>query len=56
MTATSLSGGLDTQKLRSSMTLCLGADPVEPVFPRVLNRYLEGRPDPATDQRHSFKP
>ncbi len=40
---------LDAQKLRSSMTLFLRADPARPVFQRVLDRYFGGRPDPATD-------
>ncbi|HEU5317297.1 MAG TPA: DUF1810 domain-containing protein [Chloroflexota bacterium] len=44
-------GAIDTQKLRSSMTLFLRAGPTEPVFQRVLDRYFDGRPDPATDQR-----
>jgi uncharacterized protein (DUF1810 family) len=50
-TATELFGGIDAQKLRSSMTLFLRADPAEPVFQRVLDRYFGGRPDSATDQR-----
>ncbi|HEY3058172.1 MAG TPA: DUF1810 domain-containing protein [Chloroflexota bacterium] len=44
-------GGIDTRKLRSSMTLFLRADPSEPVFSEVLERYFDGQPDPATDQR-----
>jgi uncharacterized protein (DUF1810 family) len=44
-------GGIDTQKLQSSMTLFLRADPTEPVFQHVLDRYFNGQPDPATDQR-----
>jgi uncharacterized protein (DUF1810 family) len=50
-TATELFGGIDAQKLRSSMTLFLRADPAEPVFQRVLDRYFVGRPDSATDRR-----
>ena len=50
-TAADIFGGIDTQKLRSSMTLFLRADPGEPVFQRVLDRYFEGQPDTATDQR-----
>jgi uncharacterized protein (DUF1810 family) len=46
-----LLGGIDAVKLRSSMTLFLRADPAEPVFQRVLDKYFDGRPDPATDQR-----
>jgi uncharacterized protein (DUF1810 family) len=43
-------GGIDTQKLRSSMTLFLRASE-EPVFQEVLDRYFNGQPDAATDQR-----
>lgn len=43
-------GSLDAQKLRSSMTLFLRADPGEPVFWQVLSRYFDGVPDSATDQ------
>lgn len=49
-TATALFGEIDAQKLQSCMTLFLHADPAEPVFQRVLDRYYAGRPDPATDQ------
>jgi uncharacterized protein (DUF1810 family) len=45
-----LFGGLDAQKLRSSMTLFLRAAPEEPVFQEVLDRYFDGSPDPATDR------
>ena len=44
-------GGLDAQKLRSSMTLFLRADPGEPLFGQVLSQYFAGLPDSATDQR-----
>jgi uncharacterized protein (DUF1810 family) len=50
-TAQDIFGGIDTQKLRSSMTLFMRADPAQPVFKRVLDRYFGGQPDPATDQR-----
>lgn len=43
-------GGLDAQKLRSSMTLFHRADPAEPVFTQVLGQYFDGQPDPATDR------
>lgn len=36
-------------KLRSSMTLFCRADPDQPVFAEVLERYYQGQPDPATD-------
>jgi uncharacterized protein (DUF1810 family) len=50
-TATEIFSDVDAMKLRSSMTLFLRADPAEPVFQRVLDRYFGSRPDPATDQR-----
>jgi uncharacterized protein (DUF1810 family) len=43
-------GGIDALKLRSSMTLFARADPDEPVFAHVLDRYFGGQPDDATDQ------
>lgn len=49
-TAREIFGDIDTMKLRSSMTLFLRADPAEPVFQRVLDRYFDGRPDAATDR------
>jgi uncharacterized protein (DUF1810 family) len=50
-TAAEIFGGIDTQKLCSSMTLFRHADPQEPVFQRVLDRYFDGRLDPATVER-----
>ena len=44
-------GGIDAQKLRSSMTLFMRAAPGEPLFGQVLSQYFDGLPDPATDQR-----
>jgi uncharacterized protein (DUF1810 family) len=44
-------GGIDAQKLRSSMTLFRRAAPDEPVFATVLDRFYGGRLDPATDAR-----
>ena len=41
-------GGVDAQKLRSSMTLFAAAAPDEPVFTRVLDHYFGGAEDPAT--------
>jgi uncharacterized protein (DUF1810 family) len=41
-------GGIDAQKLHSSMTLFLRANPEEPVFNQVLDRYFDGVPDSAT--------
>jgi uncharacterized protein (DUF1810 family) len=50
-TAEQIFGGIDAQKLRSSMTLFRHADPGEPFFGRVLDLYFAGSPDPATEQR-----
>ena len=44
-------GGIDAQKLWSSMTLFASAAPGEPVFGRVLERFFDGRRDPGTEQR-----
>jgi uncharacterized protein (DUF1810 family) len=44
-------GGIDAQKLHSSMTLFMRAEPAEPLFAQVLERYFDGLPDAATDQR-----
>lgn len=41
-------GPVDALKLRSSMTLFAHADPAEPLFPAVLERFYGGEPDPAT--------
>ena len=41
-------GPVDAQKLRSSMTLFASADPGEPLFRAVLDRYFAGREDDAT--------
>jgi len=43
-------GGLDAQKLRSSMTLFLRAMPGEPAFGQVLSQHFDGVPDAATDR------
>jgi len=43
-------GEIDAVKLRSSMTLFAHADPEEPVFAQVLERYFEGEEDEATLQ------
>jgi len=44
-------GGIDAIKLRSSMTLFHRAAPDEAVFLDVLDRFFDGVPDPATDER-----
>ncbi|HMI82297.1 MAG TPA: DUF1810 domain-containing protein [Solirubrobacterales bacterium] len=43
-------GAIDAIKLRSSMTLFARADPGEPVFAQVLERYFDGEADEATLQ------
>lgn len=42
--------GRDAGKLRASMTLFLRADPSDPVFQQVLDKYFDGTPDPVTDR------
>jgi uncharacterized protein (DUF1810 family) len=42
-------GGIDSVKLRSSMTLFTRANPDEPAFPAVLERYFRGETDPRTE-------
>jgi uncharacterized protein (DUF1810 family) len=49
--ATEIFGSIDAQKLQSSMTLFSRADPDEPVFYRLLERYFGGEADDATDAR-----
>jgi uncharacterized protein (DUF1810 family) len=44
-------GGIDAQKLQSSMTLFMRAMPDTREFEAVLDRYFDGQPDPATDAR-----
>ncbi|MBN1093359.1 DUF1810 domain-containing protein [Blastococcus sp. TML/M2B] len=44
-------GSIDAQKLRSSMTLFAHADPAEPLFRAVLDRYFAGAEDDATTSR-----
>jgi uncharacterized protein (DUF1810 family) len=41
-------GGIDTQKLRSSMTLFAQASPNEQAFSNLLDRFFGGEADPAT--------
>ena len=48
--AEAILGGVDARKLRSSMTLFHRAEPDEPAFGRVLERFYDGRPDPLTDE------
>ena len=44
-------GPVDAQKLRSSMTLFMRARPTEAAFAAVIDRYFDGEPDRATDER-----
>ena len=48
--AQAIFGGIDAMKLRSSMTLFARADPAEPLFSAVLERYFAGVPDPVTER------
>lgn len=48
--AESILGGIDAIKVRSSMTLFLRADPEQPLFSAVLDRFYAGEPDPETDR------
>jgi uncharacterized protein (DUF1810 family) len=43
-------GGIDAQKLRSSMTLFLRAAPEVQLFAQVLGKFFGGRADDATDR------
>ena len=51
MTAEKIFGPVDAMKLRSSMTLFAAADPGEPVFAEVLDKYFRGERDEATLSR-----
>jgi len=44
-------GGIDAQKLRSSMTLFAAVAPDEPLFAAVLDQYFAGATDPGTTSR-----
>jgi uncharacterized protein (DUF1810 family) len=50
-TAEQIFGEVDALKLRSCVTLFMHAAPGEPVFRQVLDRYFDGIPDAATEQR-----
>ena len=54
-TAEEVFGGIDTQKLRSSMTLFLRADPSKHVFQQVLDRFFAGHPDELTESLLSHR-
>jgi uncharacterized protein (DUF1810 family) len=49
-TAPEILGELDAMKVCSSMTLFHRAAPEDPLFAEVLDRFYDGRPDPATDE------
>ena len=42
--------GRDAGKVQASMTLFLRADPSDPAFQAVLDKYFDGKPDPVTDR------
>ena len=48
VSAEAVLGGIDAMKLRSSMTLFALADPAEPLFDRVLEKFYDGRRDERT--------
>ena len=50
-TAQDIFGSIDAVKLRSSMTLFARANPADPLFCEVLDRYFGGHADDATDAR-----
>ena len=49
-TAEQIFGGIDTQKLRSSMTLFVRAAPDASLFRQILDDYFAGEADSATDR------
>jgi uncharacterized protein (DUF1810 family) len=49
-TAEQILGGIDAMKLRSSMTLFAAADPEQPAYTAVLEKFFAG-PDPETLRR-----
>ena len=48
-TAVEIFGPVDAMKLRSSVTLFARADPAQPLFRQVLDRYFDGLADDATE-------
>jgi uncharacterized protein (DUF1810 family) len=50
LTAEQIFGGIDSIKLRSSMTLFAHADPEQAIFREVIDQYFAG-PDPETERR-----
>jgi uncharacterized protein (DUF1810 family) len=53
-TAQDIFGSTDAMKLRSSMTLFARANPANPLFGEILDRYFGGHADDATDARLSL--
>jgi uncharacterized protein (DUF1810 family) len=51
LTAEQILGSIDAIKVRSSMTLFTKADPTEPLFTKVLDRFYAGEADPETERR-----
>ena len=49
--AAQIFGEIDAQKLHSSTTLFMRADPDEPLFQQVLDQYFDCQADASTDQR-----
>ncbi len=49
--AAAIFGPVDAQKLQSSVTLFARADPGQPLFGQVLDRYFDGIADAQTDRR-----
>ena len=45
---TRILGPIDAMKLRSSMTLFDAAEPTEPAYQQILDKYFDGRPDDRT--------
>jgi uncharacterized protein (DUF1810 family) len=48
--ASEIFGGIDSLKLRSSLTLFSRATPGDPLFSGALQKYFDGVPDPKTEQ------
>jgi uncharacterized protein (DUF1810 family) len=51
LSAEQILGTIDAIKVRSSMTLFATADPAEPLFSEVLDRFYAGETDPETERR-----
>jgi uncharacterized protein (DUF1810 family) len=51
LTAEQILGSIDALKVRSSISLFARADPSEPLFSAVLDRFFAGEVDPETERR-----